>query len=139
MQIKLATDKYDIISTGSVIIPNDEVLEFRFENLRFKCSFEEEKDDNGNLTPGHVNTFIENEGTPDAYMIIRIYNQINSFFASSNSMFSLARLNRRELLFKFSIQSINAKKEGTEDKIFFYTWYLRKENAISSPSSSDQA
>lgn len=117
---------FEIISSGSLIIPNSEFIEFLFDNLKFKIIFETEKDDKGNLTQGHYAVNIEKEETTQLeYLKITMFNQNNSFFSSSNSMIPVATLKNRKLFLKFCINSINTQDNGEkEDKIFFYTWFL---------------
>lgn len=119
---------YEVISSGAVIVPNTEFLEFLFDNLRFKIIFETEKDDNGNLTQGHYTLSVEkDEVTQSEFLKITMFNQNKSFFSSSNTMIPVATLKNRKLLLKFCINSINTQdKEDKEDKIFFYTWFLEK-------------
>lgn len=119
---------YEVISSGAVIVPNTESLEFLFDNLRFKIIFETEKDDNGNLTQGHYTLSVEkDEVTKSEFLKIKMLNQNKSFFSSSNTMIPVATLKNRKLLLKFCINSINTQdKEDKEDKIFFYTWFLEK-------------
>lgn len=37
--MQLSTGKYEIIETGSVIIPTNDYIQFSFENLRFRFLF----------------------------------------------------------------------------------------------------
>lgn len=119
---------YEVISSGAVIVPDTEFLEFLFDNLRFKIIFETEKDDNGNQTQGHYTLSVEkDEVTQSEFLEIRMFNQNNSFFSSTKTMIPVATLKNRKLLLKFCINSINTQgKEDKEDKIFFYTWFLEK-------------
>lgn len=119
---------YEVISSGTVIVPNNEFLEFLFDNLRFKIIFETEKDDNGNLTQGYYTLSVEKDKeTQSEFLEITMFNQNKSFFSSSNTIIPVATLRNRKLLLKFCINSINTQdKEDKEDKIFFYTWLLEK-------------
>lgn len=119
---------YEVISSGAVIVPDTEFLEFLFDNLRFKIIFETEKDDNGNQTQGHYTLSVEkDEVTQSEFLEITMFNQNNSFFSSTKTMIPVATLKNRKLLLKFCINSINTQdKEDKEDKIFFYTWFLEK-------------
>lgn len=125
---KINVGNYEVISSGAVIVPNSEFLEFLFDNLRFKIIFETEKDDNGNLTQGYYTLSVEkDEVTQSEFLKITMFNQNKSFFSSSNTMIPVATLKNRKLLLKFCINSINTQdKEDKEDKIFFYTWFLEK-------------
>ena len=95
-------------------------------NLRFKISFIEE-DQNGEAPlQGRISARTENEGTPDAYYGIVFYNQNQADFSSMNDLINPATINNKSLYLKFCIQSIN-RNNNQSDKIFFYTWYLGKE------------
>ena len=39
MNISISSSKYDIIESGSVIVPEDDYIEFSFDNLRFRFVF----------------------------------------------------------------------------------------------------
>lgn len=72
--------KYEILSSGSVIIPQGETISFSFLGLKFVFEFVEEKDEAGNLTTGHFNmNVINGEDGPD-HMKISMINQKRSFF-----------------------------------------------------------
>lgn len=126
---KIFIGEYEVLSSGSLIVPSSKNIEFIFDNLKFRIVFETEKDDNGNLTQGHFVFNVEKEENSGLdFLKITMYNQNNSFFSSSNSMFQVATLNKRKLYLKFCINSINTTQsnESKEDKIFYYTWLLEK-------------
>lgn len=128
MEVKISTQNYDVIDSGCIIVPNGQILEFEFGNLRFKISFIEE-DQNGEAPlQGRISARTENEGTPDAYYGIVFYNQNQADFSSMNDLINPATIDNKSLYLKFCIQSINRKKLQS-DKIFFYTWLLSKEPA----------
>ena len=120
---------YEIISSGALIVPHSENIEFIFDNLIFRIVFECEKDDDGNLTNGHYMLNVDkDEITKDEFLKITMFNQSKSFFSSANTMVHVATLKNRKLFLKFCINSINIQdKEDKEDKIFFYTWFLEKD------------
>lgn len=124
--VKLSTENYDIIDSGSVVLQMGEYLEFQIENLKFRVKFADEKTDGDKPLEGRVESGVENNGTEDAYYKIVFYNQTTAFFASTSAFAQLATINGKPLKLKFSIQSINGR-EDSSDKIFFYTWYLGKE------------
>ena len=126
-EMRINVGNYEIISSGSVIIPDNKFVEFLFDDLKFKIVFETDKDEDGNLTRGRFGTRIEkDETTQSEFLKITMYNQNKSYFSSSNQMISLAEVNGKKLLLKFCINSINTKDDGNEDKIFFYTWFFEK-------------
>ena len=122
MIVKISTQNYDIIDTGSAIVQSGEYLEFEINSLKFRFVFTEEIETSDD---GHIETKIEKIGTPDAYMGIYVHTQKNAFFGSSPNLFKVATLKNKALFFKFAIQSIN-ERDGKGDKILFYTWYLAK-------------
>ena len=50
MEQSLKIGNYEVLSTGSVLIPKDEYAEFSFDTLNFRIIFREEKDDEGKAT-----------------------------------------------------------------------------------------
>lgn len=120
--------EYEVLSSGSLIVPLSRNIDFIFDNLKFRIVFETERDDCGNPTQGHFTTSIEkDEESNSDFLKITMYNQNKSFFSSSNSITQVATLNQRKLYLKFCINSINTQNdENKEDKIFYYTWLLEK-------------
>lgn len=131
VKVKLSTENYDIVDSGSVVLHKGEALIFDIVNLKFQIRFIENKDEQD----GKIQRTIINEGTKDAYMQITFYNQHKAFFSSVSSLASMATLDNRHLYLKFSIQAINNNEEGS-DKIFFYTWYLDKISSIQSTTNA---
>lgn len=125
---KICIGEYEVLSSGALIVPMSNAIEFMFDNLMFKIVFETEKDDNGNYTQGRYALDVEkDEASSSEFMKITMYNQNKAFFSSSNSMIHVATLNYRKLFLKFCVNSINMQDEKeTEDKIFYYTWFLEK-------------
>lgn len=122
--VTISTEHYDIVSSGCVVLQKGEYLEFQIERLRFRIVFTESSDEK----EGRIQSSIENEGSPDAYMLITFYNQQKAFFSSVSSLSSMATIGGKNLYLKFSIQSIN-NVDDNSDKIFFYSWYLDKAKA----------
>lgn len=137
MEVKISTQNYDVIDSGCIIVPNGQILEFEFGNLRFKISFIEE-DQNGEAPlQGRISARTENEGTTDAYYGIVFYNQNQADFSSMNDLINPATINNKSLYLKFCIQSIN-RNNNQSDKILFYTWFLSKEPATQIISNTTQ-
>lgn len=125
MNVNISTGNYDIISTGSVVLQMGEYLEFQIENLKFRIEFIDEPITEGVTREGRISTGVENAGTDNAYFRIALYNQDSAFFSSTPDFVNAASFDGRPLRLKFSIQPIN-NRNGSSDKIFFYTWYLGK-------------
>lgn len=113
---------YEVISTGSILIPKGEYAEFSFDTLNFRIIFKEEKDDDGNVTAGRYEL---NVAPNREFLEIILYNQDQTFFSSTPNLINVATLMGRKLCLKFCIHSLNTK-DDYEDKLFFYTWYWKK-------------
>lgn len=125
---KIFIGEYIVLSSGSLIIPSSNNIEFKFDNLTFRFVFDTEKDENGDLTEGHFSINLEKDEKSNVeFMKITMYNQNQSFFSSTESKLQLATLNGKRLYLKFCIHSINIQSDKSkEDKIFYYTWFLEK-------------
>ena len=122
MEIKLSTERFDVISTGSVIIPANDYVEFEIEGLRFRFNMVQ---NNEGAQNGRIQTNIETDDRGQC-LIITLINFSSSFFATPSEPLRLATINNRDLYFKFSIMSINPTEFGP-DGLLFYTWMLSKE------------
>jgi hypothetical protein len=120
-EIKISTEKFEIISTGSVIIPANDYVEFAIENLRFRFNMIQ----NTNEAQGKFQTNIEHDDKGDC-LVISLVNFSSSFFATPKQELRLAHLNNRDLYLKFSVISIN-KSGNCFDGLMFYTWMLTKQ------------
>ena len=123
MDIKISTEGYDIISSGSVIIPSNDYVEFSIENLRFRFNMVQNSND---AKIGVIQTNIESDDAGQC-LIITLVNFSSSFFATPKNALHLATINSRDLFLKFSLTSINTSEEGV-DGLLFYTWMLSKGN-----------
>lgn len=123
MDISIATEGFDIISSGSVIIPSNDYVEFTIENLRFRFSMVQNSNETEN---GVIQTNIESDNIGQC-LIITLVNFSSSFFATPKKALHLAKVDNRDLFIKFSLTSINDNEEGT-DGLLFYTWMLSKRN-----------
>lgn len=119
MDIKISTQNYEVISSGSIIVPSGEFVEFQIETLKFRIQFEQEPNDsNGNAQPGRINAHLVGTGE-DAYMLITFYNQNSALFSSMSDFANLGIVHNRNLSLKFAIVSIN----NGQDMLFHYTWF----------------
>lgn len=129
--VKLSTENYDIIDSGSVVLHMGECLEFEISDLKFQIRFIDDENEQN----GKIQREIVNEGTKEAYMRITFYNQHKAFFSSVSTLASMATLGDKHLYLKFSIQAINNNEDGS-DKIFFYTWYIDKTPATQTTTNA---
>ena len=122
MDIKLYTEEFEVISSGSVIIPSEDVVIFSFNNkLRIKIIFQM---NNTNPTEGRYYSSLESD-SEGQILNLHIENMNHSFFSATDSGINIGKIDGKLLALRFSIVSINQEK-ANEDKLFFYTWYLSK-------------
>lgn len=134
MNVTISTEGYNIISSGSVIIPANDYVEFSIENLRFRFNMVQ------NSTHAHngiIQTNVERDDIGDC-LIITLVNFSSSFFTTPKQAIHLANIGNRDLFLKFSFTSINMSDEGSEG-LLFYTWMLSKESNIVNQNSSFNA
>ena len=76
--VKISTDRYEILSSGCIIIPSLESLMFEFDELRFKISFL--------AADSSAPKFVSNVDRDDKgdFLSIIMYGFENSFLLSSN-------------------------------------------------------
>lgn len=130
--VELSTEVFDIISTGSVIIPANDYVEFMIENLRFRFNMVQNDAEAQN---GTIETNIEQDDKGQC-LIITLINFSSSFFATPNEALRLAKINNRDLFLKFSLMSINRSTQGP-DGLLFYTWMLSKTDSILTQNSDE--
>ena len=130
--VELSTEVFDIISTGSVIIPANDYVEFLIENLRFRFNMVQNDAEAQN---GTIETNIEQDDKGQC-LIITLINFSSSFFATPNEALRLAKVNNRDLFLKFSLMSINRSTQGP-DGLLFYTWMLSKKDSILTHNSDE--
>lgn len=130
LDVKVSTERYDIISCGSVIVPKDDYVEFEIKRLRFRVIFTNEKVEDGQRTSGM--RYGTEEDDNGQLMVITFFNTESSLFLGQSKLLRLATIENKPLFFQFSISSVGEKSNQT--KILFYTWYLQKDNL---PNSID--
>lgn len=123
--ITLSTEGYEILSSGSIIVPSNEYVQFEICKLRFRFSFvQESNEDDAEI---RISKNVETDQSGQECLTILISNVRNSFFGSIRHSMQVATTEGRSLSVRFSILSINIDEERkTEDKLLFYTWYRSK-------------
>lgn len=131
MEILKSTGKYDIVESGSVIIPYGDYVQFEIESLVFRISFP--CSDNSQQRMAFD---MEKDANGVDIMHVKAFNFQNSFFTTPSKMLALAKDQGRQLYLNFSVTSVNSR-EGHEDKLFFYTWYLEKQEGMDEKKGGD--
>ena len=113
--ISLSTDEYDILSSGSVIIPGKQKLYFQISNLKLIIKRDIEYVD-GKVTAPHYGLNLIDDTTLE----LTLYNiENNSLFSSPHQMIHLTE--NLDVSFCFSSLSNNSK-----DLLFVYTFYKKR-------------
>lgn len=121
--MNIQNDRYDIINTGSVIIPKNDYIEFSFENLNFRIICKEEKNEDGTFSDTRYKTrLVKDDSGNILYLELCIYNVTSNGFSATEDMLGLGFLSNRSLRLNFAISRIS---NGTY--LLAYTWYLFKE------------
>lgn len=132
MNITISSERFDIISSGAVIIPANDYIEFKIDDLRFRITM---IGNDENSSQGTIQTSLEKDDKGEC-MVISLVGFASSFFATPKQDLKLAFINNRDLLLKFSFTSIN-RSEGSFDGLLCYTWMLSKEERVTINNKDD--
>lgn len=122
--MKITTTSYNVLETGSVIVPSGESLEFEIEGLRYRFNFKKEKDEkSGNYIANITGSLVEEEESK--CFVINIVNY-DSLFSSTTQMLNVGTIKGKTLSVRFSIVALDENETKTTTRIFHYTWYIEK-------------
>jgi hypothetical protein len=120
MEVKIEMDDFEIINSGTLVFKSDSIVKFNFSdtdlNLNFRIRFSE----NPKIDHSKFETIVNNE---ENFMEINIINSNQGLNIGNIGLAPLANIDNRELNFKFRFSNVD---EDSMDKIFHYTWYLKK-------------
>lgn len=122
MNISISSSKYDIIDSGSVIIPEDDYIEFSFENLRFRFFFISNQPNGENEDSSVTGTIKEDES--GSYLEIGI-DGYTSIFSSPLEFLNVGQIQGKALYVYFSITPLVANNKINK-RIMIYSWYKEK-------------
>lgn len=126
MNRKIQNDKYEIVNSGSVILPKDDYIEFTFENLVFRITCKQEKNEDGTLPNSRFKSrLVKDDKGNILYFELSIYNVNGNVFAATEEMLGLAFISERPLKLNFAINEVS-----DSNYLFVYTWYLLKEKEV---------
>lgn len=123
MNMELSTSKYDILESGSVIVPENDCLQFKIEELRFRFIFspnELAQNNNDASVTGAVKKDEEGE-----YLEINVLNY-NGLFDSPMEKINVGRIDGKQLFVYFSIAPLITDNTQVKNRIVLYTWYKEK-------------
>lgn len=123
-KMKITTNRYDILESGSVIVPSNEYLEFELVGLRIRFEFIEEPANADGTTNSSITGAIVNEGDQQ-YLSVRITNY-NSLFDTPTQMLEVGNVEGKKLTVCFSIVGLSSQNNTNRLRVFHYTWYKEK-------------
>ncbi len=119
---KITVDKYEIIDSGTIVVDNNNCIEFEFNfekiDLKFVFRFVQDSAIEGQSFKIEV----KNESKPP-FLEFSLINFDNSHDTGNVNLTPVATVDGRILSIKYRVSSIGTEKF---DKIFNYSWYLSK-------------
>lgn len=116
--MKLSMSTYEILSSGSVIVPEGEKVIFTVENLDFIIDLQKTK---SSEDESHFDVRTETSNEGKEHLLITLFYKSLPFFASNTKIYPVAVVGNKEILLNFSCVAL--KSEST---LLFYTWYKSK-------------
>lgn len=117
--VKLTMSDYDVLSSGSVIIPDGQYVEFMVENLPFRFQVD-------NSTPNESGINAELKTIDNKEVLVFTFHSVaDGAFGSLSKPSSVANINGKKLSVIFSIRGFDSKPSGM-NIMLFYTWLLEK-------------
>ena len=121
--MKKSTSTYNILESGSVVLPENEYLEFEIEGLRYRFSFSDDQEgDNKGQTRVTGALVQEGEGQ---FLSLNVINY-NALFSTPAQPLEMGILNGKKLFVYFSIVTLSGAEKG-KTRVLYYTWYQTKE------------
>lgn len=122
MNISISSSKYEIVASGSVIIPENDYIQFSFDNLRFRFVFSSNQANCESEDSSVTGTIKEDES--GSYLEIGIdgYTRI---FSSPSDFLNVGQIEGKALYVYFSITPLVAK-DKINKRIMIYSWYKEK-------------
>lgn len=121
--MEISTSNFDIIESGSVIVPENDYVQFKFNGLRFRFVFMPNEIDMNNQEVGVAGT-LKNDDEDD-YLEIEVQNY-NSVFSSPMEKLRVGTVGDKSLYVYFSIAPLITNNTKVNSRIMLYTWYKEK-------------
>lgn len=122
MNVEISTANHIIIDSGCVIVPEEEYVEFKIEDLRFRFTF---VSDENLQSEGKSNITGElREDEAGQLFNMTVYN-FTGLFATPTQMMNVAQIKGKQISVRFSIVEL-ATNGSQPTRIFHYTWYQSK-------------
>lgn len=122
LDVNIKTTNYNILASGSIIVPNNETLNISFEGLNFcfvfiKEQLEEKK--------GRYDVRIIKNDKQEDVLEITLHDMNTSFFGTPNKMLQVGHYQGLNLYLQFSIVGLKDQDEYAQ-QLLFYTFYQDK-------------
>lgn len=123
MDFILETTSYNILQSGSLVVPGNQDVTFHLDNLIFRFSFhkEESKDKN----QGRFEVKIVEDETLGRVLELRLYNMDTSLFGGPTKIVQVGRYHGYALYLQFSLVTLNSNDNQVQ-QLLFYTFYQDK-------------
>lgn len=122
MNISISSSKFEIVASGSVIIPEDDYIQFSFDNLRFRFVFDSNQAKSESEDSSVTGTIKEDES--GSYLEIGI-DGYTSIFSSPSDFLNVGQIEGKALYVYFSITPL-VTKDKINKRIMIYSWYKEK-------------
>ena len=118
-----STSTYDILESGSVVLPKNEYLEFEIEGLRYRFTFSDNLNDENKGQTRITGALLQEGGKQ--YLSLNVINY-NDLFSTPVQPIEMGILNGKQLFVYFSVVALPGNDNG-KTRVLYYTWYQTKE------------
>ena len=122
--MKITTSNYEILDTGSIVLPYNEYLEFEIESLKYRISFNEECESENKDQSRITGQIVQEEG--GSYFSLKVINY-NSLFSTPIQLLEMGTIDGKKLFLNFSVIPLSgSENNNNKTRVFHYTWYKSK-------------
>lgn len=132
-KMKKSTNTYDILESGSVVLPGNEYLEFEIEGLKYRFLFSDDQEGENKGQTRITGALVKDEN--GEYLSLNVINY-NALFATPAQPLEMGILNGRKLFVHFSVVTLSGT-DNSKTRVLYYTWYQSKEMANGTAASQE--
>lgn len=122
-KVIISTTSYQILQSGSVIVPSGEFVHFEIEGMHFRFTFSDQTNQDNTKTTRITGSLIKVDDKDGLAIDVINY---ESLFSSPKKMFEVGTLKGKKLYVRFSVVTLSGDDSSEKSRIFHYTWYLAK-------------
>lgn len=123
MELKIETTNYNILASGTLLIPTNEDIIFKLDNLNFRFSLIEGESRSENVE-GRFEVGVTKNEKEEAILEIKLYNMNSAFFATPTKILKVGHYGGYVLYLSFSLVAL--KSQESVQQLLFYTFYQDK-------------